>query len=1177
MVTAPAGTITWTEYDILGRPIETWVGTDATDAEPGDPGNGGNDGNNMKRVAATFYDGASSSTPVVGDSTVTQDRRYYTDDDYYATDMKYDEIDRLVRTRGSDKRGSIISVAQDANGAITSDQVYFADDSVFNNLNNNGTLQARSVSYFDARGRVYKTVSYEAPTSGTAHSMTSKTWYDLRGRAVKTENPNGLFQKTKYDTLGRATASYVCYDNDNGDTEGGSAYTGAGSVEGDTVISQTKMDYDASGGVWLVRSGERLYDGAPNTGELSLANENIRDTYTVNWFDLLGRTTKTVFYGTNGGTAITSKTSSDFDPDASGSQYYAAGGPSPNSSRLCMVSTIHYDSGLDESEEENEGDGGDQYHWGQVDQVTDNAERITRTKWGWDGTHPLVQTIENSVASNPGSDQDRITEQVTDSAGRLWKLIAVNGTRPDNDQVTRYLYESPLNGAWPTNVIYPDSSDTTSSGTDQVKTTYNRLGRPITTTDQRGVEHAFEYVANGNPGAGRLLSDAVTSLPGTVDGTVRRIQTSYDSRGRVEKVTSYDAATSGIVVNEVKFTFADNAGTWGSLIKIEQANVGAVTAGPPATPAIEYAYADGADGNGNARYLRLTSVTYPGPSTRTAVYYNYASSGDGAVLSRLDNIAADSSGNSKFAAYTYLGAGTISKVEHPGVTNGLTLNYDTSGGHAYAGLDRFSRVADQTWKVNGSAVDRYTYGYDASGNRSYRANEQSSTRGELYAYDGLNRLQDAQRGTLNGNKDAITALAFRQFWGHLVDTSPVADMDKLGNWAGFLQDVNGDATWDLAQTREHNLANEITDIAGGSWIEPVYDAAGNMVEGPSGLNPTVRHKFIYDAWNRLVKVTDSSDPAVTIAIYRFNGLNHRARKFVPTGTNEWTVTEYHYNPNWQVLEERKAVEVSWDETEINTKAGPTPAASGTNVQYVWDQRYIDAPVCRFRDTDADGVPDDETLYYCNDANMNVTALVAANGTVVERYVYDPYGNPRIYDGSWNSLSASAYANEIRYCGYRYDPETGYYHVRNRMYQPLVGRWMQRDPVGYIDGISLCQYVQSRPTMRMDPDGTNPLAGIVAGLLPCVAGALTSSLTEFGIQLCKCCYSQVGWRLYNCRFHHLTRCNPDNCRLAVSAAVGCLAGYLPGGPAPKSVSAAILLAEKVGAKALAKWLGTLDCP
>ena len=50
------------------------------------------------------------------------------------------------------------------------------------------------------------------------------------------------------------------------------------------------------------------------------------------------------------------------------------------------------------------------------------------------------------------------------------------------------------------------------------------------------------------------------------------------------------------------------------------------------------------------------------------------------MLSRLDNIAADSSGNSKFAAYTYLGAGTISKVEHPGVTNGLTLNYDTSGG-----------------------------------------------------------------------------------------------------------------------------------------------------------------------------------------------------------------------------------------------------------------------------------------------------------------------------------------------------------------------------------------------------------------------------------------------------------------------------------------------------------------
>jgi YD repeat-containing protein len=39
----------------------------------------------------------------------------------------------------------------------------------------------------------------------------------------------------------------------------------------------------------------------------------------------------------------------------------------------------------------------------------------------------------------------------------------------------------------------------------------------------------------------------------------------------------------------------------------------------------------------------------------------------------------------------------------------------------------------------------------------------------------------------------------------------------------------------------------------------VYNAAGNMTEGPTPGNETTKHKYIYDAWNRLVKVTDNSD------------------------------------------------------------------------------------------------------------------------------------------------------------------------------------------------------------------------------------------------------------------------------------------------------------------------------
>lgn len=63
-------------------------------------------------------------------------------------------------------------------------------------------------------------------------------------------------------------------------------------------------------------------------------------------------------------------------------------------------------------------------------------------------------------------------------------------------------------------------------------------------------------------------------------------------------------------------------------------------------------------------------------------------------------------------------------------------------------------------------------------------------------------------------------------------------------------------------------------------------------------------------------------------------------------------------------------------------------------EWVWDQRYIDAPVLRWHDSNTDGTVDD-TLYACNDANMNGTALVdASTGHVVERFAYDPYGENR---------------------------------------------------------------------------------------------------------------------------------------------------------------------------------------
>ena len=110
-------------------------------------------------------------------------------------------------------------------------------------------------------------------------------------------------------------------------------------------------------------------------------------------------------------------------------------------------------------------------------------------------------------------------------------------------------------------VIYPDSDDVASplgNGPDgvydRVEHRYNRLGEIKETKDQSETVHTFEFDK-----LGRQTHDRITTLGSGVDGAVRRVSTSYEVRGLVEKSTSYDNATvgSGSVVNEVVREYND--------------------------------------------------------------------------------------------------------------------------------------------------------------------------------------------------------------------------------------------------------------------------------------------------------------------------------------------------------------------------------------------------------------------------------------------------------------------------------------------------------------------------------------------------------------------------------------------------------------------------------------------
>jgi len=140
---------------------------------------------------------------------------------------------------------------------------------------------------------------------------------------------------------------------------------------------------------------------------------------------------------------------------------------------------------------------------------------------------------------------------------------------------------------------------------------------------------------------------------------------------------------------------------------------------------------------------------------------------------------------------------------------------NSSAGDSYTGFDRFGRVVEQKW-TDGSAStarDHYTYGYDAGSNRLYRKNELSTSLSELYhangasanaEYDGLDRLKEMRRGTLeSGNGSILDAnTSRRQLW----------TLDGLGNWPAFKDDAGpGDGGGHMA------------------WATPLYDRAGNLL------------------------------------------------------------------------------------------------------------------------------------------------------------------------------------------------------------------------------------------------------------------------------------------------------------------------------------------------------------
>lgn len=70
------------------------------------------------------------------------------------------------------------------------------------------------------------------------------------------------------------------------------------------------------------------------------------------------------------------------------------------------------------------------------------------------------------------------------------------------------------------------------------------------------------------------------------------------------------------------------------------------------------------------------------------------------------------------------------------------------------------------------------------------------------------------------------------------------------------------------------------------------------------------------------------------------------------------------------------------------------------------------------------------------------------------------------------LNSAETSNPFRYCGEYYDEELDSVYLRNRYYQPAVGRFINEDPIK--DGLNWYNYCAGNPVMMIDPSGLEPV-------------------------------------------------------------------------------------------------------
>ena len=336
----------------------------------------------------------------------------------------------------------------------------------------------------------------------------------------------------------------------------------------------------------------------------------------------------------------------------------------------------------------------------------------------------------------------------------------------------------------------------------------------------------------------------------------------------------------------------------------------------------------------------------------------------------------------------------------------------------------------------------YLYYYDSKGNiteikRGSRTNadtNDSATSGYTdylsYEYDSLNQL------TRENNKET--------------NETTVYSYDNAGNITSkkiYAYTVSAEIETELKDTVNYGYGTS----GGAGWSKLLTSYNGESIVYNTAGNPTTYRGANLDWYGRELTSYTKGNNTLSFT-YDADGL--RATKKVNGVTSQYKYDDEH------VTYERRGT---------------------TDIYYWYDGNgHLFAIRCYF----ADGT---NVLYYATtNLRGDVLGLYTGGGDQQVWYEYDAWGNTTITDTSTSGIGS---INPIRYRGYYYDNETGFYYVSSRYYDPVTGQWISPEPNVYycefdegagLLGYNVYAYCANNPVNFYDPTGEAILTCILIG-------------------------------------------------------------------------------------------------